>query len=101
MLVVSLLFLHYTIYKIADSPKAKSDSFRKIIKLPGLNNKKEVTHIWNTKENTNDSVDHDKDLKKTADSLGYAPGWCGVHVVQYQKNEGPAASSNGGNGTPN
>lgn len=28
----------------------------------------------------------------------YAPGWCGVHVVQYQKNEGPAATS-GGSGT--
>ena len=24
---------------------------------------------------------------------GYAPGWCGVHVVQYQKNEGPPATS--------
>lgn len=30
--------------------------------------------------------------------LGYAPGWCGVHVTQYQKNEGPNAS-NGNGGT--
>ena len=25
----------------------------------------------------------------------YAPGWCGVHVVQYQKNEGPSDSGTG------
>ena len=25
----------------------------------------------------------------------YAPGWCGVHVTQYQKNEGPSGSSSG------
>lgn len=25
----------------------------------------------------------------------YASGWCGVHVVQYQKNEGPSDSSSG------
>ena len=52
-------------------------------------------------DNTHDPADHDKDLKKTADGLGYAPGWCGVHVIHYQKNEGPAATSNGGSGTFN
>ena len=31
---------------------------------------------------------------------GYAPGWCGLHVTQYQKNEGPAAT-NGAGGTSN
>ena len=25
----------------------------------------------------------------------YASGWCGVHVTQYQKNEGPSSSSSG------
>ena len=25
----------------------------------------------------------------------FASGWCGVHVVQYQKNEGPANTPNG------
>ena len=25
----------------------------------------------------------------------YAPGWCGVHVTQYQKNEGPSNSPSG------
>lgn len=24
---------------------------------------------------------------------GYTPGWCGVHVVQYQKNEGPGSDT--------
>ncbi|KAK3170760.1 hypothetical protein OEA41_002842 [Lepraria neglecta] len=28
-------------------------------------------------------------------AAGYAPGWCGVHVVQYQKNEGPDATTGG------
>ena len=28
-------------------------------------------------------------------AAGYAPGWCGFHVTQYQKNEGPDASTGG------
>lgn len=51
-------------------------------------------------DKTKDPNGHDKDLKHTASGLAYLPGNCGVHVTQYQKNEGPAAS-NGAGGTSN
>lgn len=51
-------------------------------------------------DNTDDPNNHDKDLKHAASGLAYLPGYCGVHVTQYQKNEGPAAA-NGGVGTSN
>lgn len=51
-------------------------------------------------DNTLDPDNHDRDLKHTASGLAYLPGSCGVHVTQYQKNEGPAAA-NGAGGTSN
>ena len=51
-------------------------------------------------DNTKSPDDHDKDLKHTGDGLAYLPGNCGVHVTQYQKNEGPAAADGAG-GTSN
>lgn len=71
-----------------------------MIEFPGLNGNKEVSKIWNMADNTLDPENHDKDLKHTASGLGYLPGNCGVHVTQYQKNEGPAAA-NGAGGTSN
>lgn len=51
-------------------------------------------------DDTTNPDSHDKDLKNTGDGLGYLPGNCGVHVTQYQKNEGPNAA-NGAGGTSN
>lgn len=39
-------------------------------------------------DDTTDPDDHDADLKNANDGeLSYVPGFCTVHVVQYQKNE--------------
>lgn len=47
-------------------------------------------------------VNPDNDNQETilggnTNANAYAPGWCGVHVVQYQKNEGPPGTNGGTN----
>lgn len=93
------LYLHDWLLISFSSPSSAT-SFWKTIELPGLNNNNGVSRIWNMADNNLDPGKHDKDLKHTASGLAYLPGSCGVHVTQYQKNEGPAAA-NGVGGTSN
>lgn len=67
---------------------AGPSSYWKTIEHPSLNENSAVTKIWRMADDTTDPDDHDMDLKNADDGeLGYVPGMCGVHVVQYQKNE--------------
>lgn len=97
-------------FNIASQAMAEASSGTAYVMLPsdtkGTEWKKET--VWDKYEwpnlgsgitkvvRVNPDNDDQETIKGADASAAYAPGWCGVHVTQYQKNEGPAGTPSGG-----